>query len=164
MPISLQSLLIVVTAAAFLLFLLWKYRPAFGRAVRRPADGDVRAARERARLANSPREKSEAFVLAAQAAAGGPDGLTAALGYYVRAMRADPTASEPVLGLCDLLGRKRPELLESVLWHRLSILGWSGDTAGAARCAAQSLAQLYARRLKHRDRAAVIERLADRIG
>jgi hypothetical protein len=164
MPISLQSLLIVVAAAAFVLFLSWKYRPTFGRAARRPADADVRAARERARLAKSPREKADAFVLAAQVAAGEPDGLTAALGYYVRAMRADPTACEPLQGLRDLLERKRPELLESVLWHRLSILGWSGDTASAARCAAESLAQLYARRLKHRDRAAVIERLADRIG
>jgi hypothetical protein len=164
MPISLQSLLVVVTAAAFLLFLSWKYRPTLGRIARRPADGEVRAARERARSASSPREKAEAYVVAAQAASRGPDGLTASLGYYVRAMRADPTACEPVRGLCDLLERKRPELLESVLWHRLAILSWSGDTVAVAQCAAQRLAKLYAGRLKHRDRASVVERLADRIG
>jgi hypothetical protein len=164
MPISLQSLLVVVTAAAFVVSLAWKYRPSLGRAARKPAGGDVRIARERARSASTPREKAEAFVRAAEAASRDTDGMAAAVGYYVRAMKADPTACEPLRGLSDLLERDRPELLESVLWHRLAILSWSEDTAGVVRCAARTLSQLYARRLKHRDRAKVLERLADRIG
>jgi hypothetical protein len=164
MPVPLQSLLVVVTAAAFLLFLSYKYRPTLGRVARKPVGEDVRVARERARSASTPAEKAQAFVLAAQAASGEPGGLTAAMGFYVRAMRADPAACEPIQGLCDLLERKRPDLLESVLWHRLAILSWSGETTAAARCAAQCLAQLYARRIKHRDRASVVERLAARIG
>jgi hypothetical protein len=163
MPISLQSLL-VATAAVFLLFLSYRYRPTFGRVARRPAGDDVRLARERASTASSPREKAAAFVAAAQAASREPGGLTAAMGYYVRAMRADPAACDPITGLRDLLERKRPDLLESVLWHRLAILSWSGETALAARCAAQSLARLYDRKLRHRDRASVVGRLADRIG
>jgi len=164
MPTSFQSLLVLVTVAAFLLFLLFKYRPSLGGTVLRPASDELRLARELVRSATTPREKAEAFVNAAQAASREKDGLATAVGFYVRAMKADPTACEPILGLRDLLERKRPELLESVLWHRMAVLSWSGDTAMAARCAAQSLSQLYARRLKDRDRAGVIERIADRIG
>jgi hypothetical protein len=163
MPISLQSL-VVGTAAVFLLFLVFKYRPALGRVARRPVGGDLRLARERAREASTSREKAEAYVRAAQAASREPGGLTAAFGYYVRAMRADPAACEPIAGVCDLLERKRPELLESTLWRRLAILPWSGDTAMAARCAGEGLAKLYAKRIKHRDRANVIERIVARIG
>jgi hypothetical protein len=163
MPVSFQGLL-VGAVAAFTVFLAWKYRPRLGRAVRRPPSQEVRLARERARSAGTRREKAEAFVAAAEAAAREPAGLTAAMGYFFRAMKADPAACEPIAGLRRLLERRHPERLEAVLWRRLAILPWSGDTANAARCAAEGLTKLYARRLRHRDRARVIERLAERIG
>jgi hypothetical protein len=150
--------------AAFTLFLAWKYRPRLGRVARRPLGEEVRAARERARSAGTSREKAEAFVVAAEAATRDPGGFTAAAGYYFRAMKADPAACAPIEGLRRLLERRQPERLESVLWHRLASLRWSGDTANAARCAADGLARLYARRVRYRDRVRVIERLAERIG
>ena len=47
----------------------------------------------------------------------------------LRAMRADVTFCTPVQGISALLAAERPELLEHVLWRRLSRLDWSKRAA-----------------------------------
>jgi len=173
MDVSWQQLLVVGAALLFVGFLLWKYKPRWPR-LRRSRDkpelrdkasvaGAVRAAREKARGATSARARAEALTEAAKAAALSPDATTSAMGFYLRAMRADPTFCDPVRGIAELLRRDRPELLETVLWRRLSHLAWSGDTAGAAKCAAEELVSLYKRVLRNRDRAKAMQKLVSRL-
>ncbi|HEX9294505.1 MAG TPA: hypothetical protein VF881_01685 [Polyangiaceae bacterium] len=171
MYVSWQKLLVAGAALLFTGFLLWKYRPTLPlprfalpwRRVRKTSvvalAEELRLARERARKASTPRERAEGLLAAAEAAARADNGVTSALGLYLRAMRADPTFCEPLSAVASLLRKDRPELLETVLWRRLSHLSWKGDTAPAARCAAEALASLYRRELRHRERAHALQKL-----
>jgi len=176
MDVSWQQLLVVGAAVLFAAFLLWKYKPRWRLPrIRRGTSGkhDVRdaafvadaikAAREKAHGAKSARARAEALTEAAKAATLSADGMTSAMGFYLRAMRADPTFCDPVHGVAELLRRERPELLETVLWRRLSHLRWTGETAGAVKCAAEELVSLYKRELRNRDRAKVMQKLVGRI-
>jgi hypothetical protein len=176
MDVTWQQLLVVGAAVLFTGFLLWKYKPSWPRARRRarsatkvePRDAAsvakaVEAARERARGAKTSRERAEALTEAARAAAVSSETVNSAIGFYLRAMRADPTLLDPVRGITELLRKERPELLESVLWRRLANLSWSGETAEAAKCAAEELVGLYKRELRNRDRARAVQKLVGRI-
>jgi hypothetical protein len=88
--------------------------------------------------------------------------MNSAMGFYLRAMRADPKFCDPVRGIAELLRHERPELLETVLWRRLSHIAWTGETAPAAKCAAEELASLYKRELRNRDRARALQKLIAR--
>lgn len=169
------SLLVVAAVVAFVTYLIWKLRPALpvrlgslGRAgSRRRANHprsaqlqeEVRRERARARTAPTSRERAQAFAAAGRASARMEDGTTAALGLYLRAMRADATSCDPVRAIIELLHDDRPELLESVLWRRLAQLAWTGETAAAARCATEGLVTLYRRDLPHRERARALQKL-----
>jgi hypothetical protein len=124
---------------------------------------EIRAFREAARHAPTPRLRAEAFAQAAERAAQMPEGMTSATGLYLRAMRADPTFGGAVRGISTLLRHERPELLEGVLWRRLSHLRWEGETREAARCAVEGLSSLYRHELRHRDRAKAMQKLAARL-
>jgi hypothetical protein len=176
MDVSWQQLLVVGAAVLFTGFLLWKYKPTLPRLRRRSRQtgqqdvrdaasvaGAIKAAREKARVAKSARARAEAMTEAAKAAALSADAMNSAMGFYLRAMRADPTFCDPVRGISDLLRHERPELLETVLWRRLSHLGWSGETAFAAKCAAEELVSLYKRELRNRDRAKAMQKLVGRL-
>jgi hypothetical protein len=177
--VSWQSLTILLAAISFAGFLVWKLRPTlplprvswpnWRRRARPPKDAallkaQIREFRDTARQAPTARKRAEAFAQAALLAGEAPEGVTSATGLYLRAMRADPTFSEAVRGIAALLRRDRPELLEAVLWRRLSHLGWDGETREAARCAVESLSSLYRRELRHRDRARAMQKLAARLG
>jgi hypothetical protein len=167
MPISWQSLAVAAATVTFVAFLLWKYRPRFSadsplQTLPR-LNAEVSQARDLVRAAKTPEAKAAALLRTAQAAARHPDHLTVAMGYYLRAMRANPTSPEPVLGLCRLLEKNRPEMLEAVLWRRLAQLPWTTPTSPAARSAAEGLAALYGRKLRNRDRELALRKLAERI-
>src|SRR5258708_4643976 len=163
MDVSLEKFLVIGAAVLFAGFLLWKYRPTLPlprfspsrwssrRGARNAAalEGEIKEARERARAAKSARERAQALTAAADAAALLPEGLTSAMGLYLRAMRADATFCDPVRGVAALLRNERPELLERVLWRRLSHLPWSGETAPAVKVAAEGLVALYRHELHH---------------
>lgn len=160
-PVAIASLL-------FAGFLVWKYRPVggfstsvglFGGTMR--TGEDVRRARARVRLAKTPRERAALLIDAAVLASKDPRHITAATGYLLRATRADPAWPEPVLAMRRLLEKESPGALESALLRKLTQIPWSGETAAAARCAAIGLAALYRGALRDRDRATVMERLAD---
>ena len=173
--VSWQKLGVFAAAIFFGGFLLWKYRPRFPlprfpRGIsdvpkeRTDAiDREIAEARERARHAKTPRERAEALLLAAEAAAKADEDFTSAMRLYLRAMRADATFCDPIRGIAALLRKERPELLETVLWRRLAHLAWSGDTMPAARCAAESLALLYRRELHQRDRAHALQKLVSQL-
>lgn len=119
--------------------------------------------REQARRAKAPRERAEALTRAASLSAKFPNGMTSATGLYLRAMRADPTFGDAVRGISLLLRKERPELLEAVLWRRLSHTSWDAEGAAAAECAAEGLGMLYRSELRQRDRARVMQKLAARL-
>jgi hypothetical protein len=175
---SWQSILVAGAAFLFTGFLVWKYRPSAPlststrspRGVTQPSTESsesiaqrIKVAREAARAARTPRERAEALMAAAEAASLKRDGLTSAMGFYLRAMRADKTSSAAIEGLTALLRDERPELLETVLWRRLSHLSWSGDTTVAVRSAAEGLVALYRRELRSRDRARALQKLITRL-
>jgi hypothetical protein len=176
MDVTWQQLLVVGAAVLFTGFLLWKYKPRWPRARRRAREENklpprdavavakvIEAARERARGAKSTRERAEALTEAGRAAAVSSETANSAIGFYLRAMRADPTLLDPVRGIAELLRKERPELLESVLWRRIANLSWSGETAEAVKCAAEELVGLYRRELRNRDRAKAVQKLVGRI-
>src|SRR5262245_61649219 len=169
-----QNLLVIAAAVVFAGYLLWKYRPRLPlptlprrRRSERPSPEqtrfDVQKEREKARMAKTPRERATSLLLAAEAAAEADDGVTSAMGLYLRAMRADATYCDPIRGIAALLRTERPELLETVLWRRLANLPWSGETVPAAKCVAESLISLYRRELRHRDRAKALQKLVGKL-
>jgi hypothetical protein len=171
---SWQNFLVAGAAVVFMAFLLWRYRPTLPGSMPRarwrgfrgrggPIEATIKDALARAASAATPRERALALVEAAEAAARAPDGLTSAMGFYLRAMRADATFCDPVRGMAALLAAERPELLETVLWRRLSHLDWSGDGIPAVKCTALALAELYRRDLRHRVRARALEKMVSRL-
>jgi hypothetical protein len=172
---SWQHYVVAGIAIVFAVYLLWRYRPSM--AVAEPLarsygwrgrhspeiSAKIRDALERARCATTPRERSEALMAAAEAAAVAPDGITSAMGFYLRAMRADATFCAPVQGIAALLAAERPELLEHVLWRRLSQLNWSEQADPAAKCALDALIGLYQRELRHKARARALQKMAARL-
>lgn len=149
-------------AALFLLFLLVKMRPALRR--RNALSAEVQAARERARRATTPRERAEALCDAGGAALRSSRRVTAAVGFFVRAMRADPTSARVIELTSGALARRRPRLLEKILWRRLAVLPWDGDHRDAARAAALGLRELYRREIRDRNRAEIMRKLARMLG
>jgi hypothetical protein len=173
---SWQSYLVAGIAVVFSAFLLWRYWPSlstaeplirsYGFRRRRhsgPVDAKIREALDRARSAKTPRARAEALLSAAEAAALTPDGVTSAIGFYLRAMRADATLCAPVQGISALLAGERPELLEHVLWRRLAHLDLSEKGSPAAQCTLAALIALYQGELRQKDRARALKKLAARL-
>ena len=172
---SWQHFVVAGIAVVFAAFLLWKYWPSLAEAEplarsygwrRRHSptvDAKIREALDRSRQAKTPRERAEALVKAAEAAALAPDGMTSAMGFYLRAMRVDVTHCEAVQGIAALLSAERPELLEHVLWRRLAHLDRSDKGSIAAKCTLDALIALYRGELRQKDRARALEKLAARL-
>jgi hypothetical protein len=150
-------------AALFFLFLLVKMRP-----VRRRRDAlsaEVQAARERARRAGTPGERAEALCDAGTLAIrGGRRRVTAAVGFFLRAMRAEPTSARVIERTTASLSKARPRLLEKILWRRLALLPWDEDHRAAARATAVGLRDLYRREIRDRSRAEIMRKLAQTFG
>ncbi|MET0593969.1 MAG: hypothetical protein ABW133_14805 [Polyangiaceae bacterium] len=172
---SWQGFIVVGIAVIFVGFLLWKYRPtlsmaeplvrSYGWRSRHSPEvtAKIKEALERARNAKSPRERSEALVAAAESAAIAPDGTTSAIGFYLRAMRADVSHDAPVQGIATLLSGERPELLEHILWRRLSRLDGTDHGGVAVKATLDALVALYQGELRHKERARALKRLSTRL-
>ncbi|WP_437489984.1 hypothetical protein WME75_12055 [Sorangium sp. So ce1014] len=149
-------------AALFILFLVVKMRPARRR--RDALSAEVQAARERARRATTPRERAEALCDAGVQAMRSGRRVTAAVGFFVRAMRADPASARVIELASGALSRRRPRLLEKILWRRLAVLPWDGEHRDAARAAAVALEALYRREIRDRSRAEIMRKLTRTLG
>jgi hypothetical protein len=145
---------LVVMAALFAGFMVWRMRPALGRP---PGVGRValRTAKERLKSATTPHERALSLCDAGDACAASLR-TTSAVGYYLRAMRTDPTSSALVERAAVALER-RPHALESLLWRRLGAEPWSGISRGAAVMALRELAFLYEGPLRNRARARALD-------
>jgi hypothetical protein len=155
-----QNIVVIAVAVVFGLFLLWRVRPGTGaRSVRKVARDAIQA-RARARAASNPRDRARALCEAADVFADQPSGLWPAVGFYLRALRADPTWTEPVDRLRALLFRRRPRALERILWRRMSVIPWNADTRPVVASLAGTLSDLYRTRIRSRARAVVLSRLA----
>ncbi len=155
---SWQNIAVVLVTVAFIAYLLWRMRPALRpRAVGRVVRG-VAEARTMARNAKTARERAEVLCHAGDLFAAERGGSTAAVGHYLRAMRADPTWVEPIDKLRKLLWKSSPRTLEKTLWHRLAAIPWEGETRAAAAQCLKILAELHRSRLPDHTRAQVFSR------
>jgi hypothetical protein len=144
-------------AVLFLAFLLWRMRPGGPR--RAALGAEVRAARERARAAGTPRARAEALCDAGSLAARRGARWTSAAGSFLRAMNADPTWPAVVERMVLALRRRRPRLLEKILWRRLGNLPWDDAHRPVLLVVTGSLRQLYEKERRDGVRAAVFRRL-----
>lgn len=153
---------LAVIATLFVAFLLFKMRPARRPGRARAADLLLllQAARGRARGAKTPEDRAAALCEAG-ALASGARRTTAAAGFFLRAMRADPSSPRVIEQAAAALARPAPRLLEKMLWRRLSLLPWEGAPRAAARAAAIALRDLYTTgAIRDRSRAELMRKLS----
>jgi len=144
---------LVVAAAAFLLIMLWRVRPALPWGDRRRASRE--ALREaRARIESSPDPAARALALcdAADLMAAGVVGASGASGLYQRALRTDPRSAEVVARAVKGLSN-RPRALESLLWRHLGQGPLTPDTREATLAVLDALRVLHEGPLKNSIRA-----------
>jgi hypothetical protein len=137
------SVPLALSTGAFLAWLVWSVRPAIGwRRRRRMSRAELKDARARIQSATDPAAKALALCDAADLMAKRIGGAAGARGLYLRALRADPTATEVVkraaVGLAS-----RPRSLESLLWRHLAARSWTDGARPAAEASLDALRALY---------------------
>jgi hypothetical protein len=145
---------LVLVAVLFAGFMVWRMRPTFHR-TRGEGRTLLRAAQRRIEVAATPGDRARALCDAGDACAASLRSASA-VGYYLRAMRTDPTSSILVERAAAAL-EKRPHALESLLWRRLGAEPWSGTSRSAAATALRELAFLYEGPLRNRARARALD-------
>lgn len=146
---------LVVMAAVFGAFLVFKFRPAFSRPSR-PGGATLREAKARIDAAKTDDARAAALCDAADICALSLGRGTAAIGYYLRAMRIEP-ANAAIIERAAVGFARRPRALEALLWRRLGAEPWTGTTKGSAVAALRHLARLYAGPLRNAVRARALE-------
>jgi hypothetical protein len=157
MELGWQQVALAIAAVLFLGFLVFRMWPAGSR--RAGFGPEVRAARDRARAATTPRARAEALVEAARLSVRDGARMTAAAGLFLRAMHSDPTWPDAVTQMVLSFRRRRPRLLEKVLWRRLAQLPWDAEHRAVLREVTSGLAGLYERELRERSKAEVLRRM-----
>jgi hypothetical protein len=152
------NLPLVITAGVFVLFLLYRLRPVMPGSRRAGAGGALREAKKRIEAAKDDATRALALADAGDACARSVGRTTGAVGYYLRAMRTDPSSAALVDRAAAALAR-RPHALESLLWRRLGAEAWTGDREAAARAALAQLVRIYDGPLKNRVRARAIDNM-----
>jgi hypothetical protein len=152
---------LAVAALLFLGYLLVRLRP--GREKRAAMTDTVRAARARVLEAATPRARAEALAEVGVIAAREGGRWTSAAGYFLRAMSSDPTWPGGVQQTVASLRRRRPRMLEKILWRRLGALPWDAAHRAVLHEAATSLSSLYAKELHDKHRAAACAKLAEEL-
>jgi hypothetical protein len=147
---------LVVASAVFVLFIVWRFRPSFGKSSATARLAALKAAKAKVTAATNDHERALALCDAGDAAAAGLTGSESAIGFYLRAMRASPQSAELVARAAKGLARK-PRALESLMWRRLGAEPWQGAGAPAAKVALGELARLYEGPLRSPARARAIE-------
>jgi hypothetical protein len=146
-------------AVLFLTFLVLKLRPR-GRA--KSVEGrKLSAARRRAASATTSRERADALCEAGRIARDAHRFRLSAA-YFLRAMNAEPTDVACVERAITALERRRPRLLEKVLWRRLANLPFDTSHRGALTAAARGLEQLYRHRFRDAAKAEFMRRFSGR--
>jgi hypothetical protein len=146
---------LVVMAAVFGAFLMFKFRPSFSRPSRQGA-ATLREAKARIESAKTDDERAAALCDAADICALSLGRGTAAIGYYLRAMRIKP-GDPSIIERAAVGFARRPRALEALLWRRLGAEPWTGTTRAAAVAALRQLARLYGGPLRNAVRARAFE-------
>jgi hypothetical protein len=150
------QLLLALAAAFFGGFIIWQNRPSLGpRRVGKARRQALAAARAKIAAATTPSERAEALCDAGDSSAIAIGSPTSAVGYYLRAMRTDPSSAEPIVRAARGLVR-RPRTLESLLWRRLAVGPWEGSGRPAALAALAALGHLYEGPLRNRSKGRAI--------
>jgi hypothetical protein len=150
---------LVAVAVLFVVFLIVQMRPGVAR--RRGLGGEVKAARERARTATTARARAAALCEAGALAVREGARWTASAGFFLRAMNADPTWPDAVRQMASTFHRRRPRLLEKILWRRLGHLPWDDAHRATLFAVTESLCELYERERRDATKLAVFRRLEE---
>jgi hypothetical protein len=154
---------LAIAAAAFLLVMLWRVRPALPWGDRRRASREaLRKARARIEASPDPAARALALCDAADLMARGVTGGSGAVGLYQRAMRTDPKSTEVIGRAVAGLGH-RPRALESLLWRHLAQGPLTPDSREATRAVLDALRTLHEGPLKNAVRARALANLHDAI-
>ena len=155
---------LLITTLLFAAFLLWRMRPSFGSHAGGGASAAaLREAKLRIEGAKDEVTRAQALCDAGDACAESLGRTTGAVGYYLRAMRSDPTSASIVERAATGLAR-RPHALESLLWRRLGAEPWTGAGRPAAASALRHLAALYGGPLHNRPRSRALDHALAAIG
>lgn len=142
-----------MSALVFAAFLIFRMRPAVTPGARASAAALTEAKR---RIEAAKNDTARAMALADAADACASLGRTnSAVGFYLRALRADPRSVQIVERASNGLVR-RPSALELLMWRHLAAHPWAGDTRDASIAALRALARVYGKRRRHHVRAQAI--------
>ncbi len=138
---------VLVAAVAFLLVVLWRFRPELSNEEIEPPVVGLDAAK-------TDPERVTILFDAGERFAQRLGGARKAAACFTRAMRLGPPAPELITRAARALDR-HPKLLETLLWRRLGAGPWEGVEREVARTALAELVTLYdaASRTRHRARA-----------
>jgi tetratricopeptide (TPR) repeat protein len=152
---------LLISAIAFFAFLVFKMRPAIGRhgrehaAALKEANDRIAKAPDDAAKANALCDAGDALVRLGR--------LNGAVGYYLRALRANPKSKDIVERTATGLA-KRPGQLENLLWRQLGAVEWKSDAREAQIAALRALGAVYAKRPRHQHRAKAVEHALEALG
>ena len=152
---------LVAAAAAFLVVVLWRVRPArpFGPG-RRASREALREAKQRIEDSKTPEARALALCDAADIMVRGVGGASSATGLYLRAMRTDPQ-SAAIVGRAVAGLSTRPRALESLLWRHLAQAPWTIDSREATKAVLDALRVLHEGPLKNTIRARALGNARD---
>ncbi len=138
---------LVILAVLFGLLVLIRMRPTARKKSRESREA-LEAAE--AKIAAAPNEVLRALALceAGEACVARWRRNERALGYFLKAMKADPTSTEIVERAVNALDH-RPRALEAVLWRRLAVTVWGERNGAATKLALRALSEIYGTKLRN---------------
>lgn len=151
---EIRDLIVVAASVAFVLIILWRFRPQLATEQDRPVPKKL--ARE---LEGAPDPKAKAQLLfdaGVQALAALRYG--SAESYFRRALRLEPGSVELIERVAEALSR-RPRGLEALLWRSLSEADFHGPNRNASVAALEALVRLHERTPKQRTKATALRQL-----
>ena len=154
---------LIGATAAFAAFLLWQARPAFFALEARTMGRLAKEAQKRAEDAPNDQLRALALCDAGDEVARHLGGGASAAGFFLRAMRTDPTSAE-IVNRASLALARRPRALESLLWRKLSADPWTGPARPAVVAALRHLAGIYMGARRSAVRAKAIEHALHALG
>ncbi len=151
---------LLVSACAFAAFMVFRFRPVMSGEGRASAVA-LKEAKQRVVAAKDDASKATALCEAADACAR-LGRTSAAVSFYLRALRADPGSKDIAHRAAEGLAR-RPAALEKVMWKQLAALriAESNEARAAAVIALRALATSYATRRRFHARARALENVLE---
>jgi hypothetical protein len=154
---------LLISAVIFAAFMVFKMRPAVTPGARASAAALSDAKK---RIASAKSESARAIALADAGDACAHLGRTnSAVGFYLRALRADPK-SEAIVERAMAGLERRPGALENLMWRHLGSTAhaWDADHRPAQIAGLRAIEKAYGKRRRHHVRAQAISHLLTALG